>query len=90
MDNLTKTLTVLQSVATKTNLLQYAERVELKRQRSGHYRLYIACIANTPDEADAGCSDLAKADGFTANPYRKGGFLTSVSFADNDEPQGRK
>lgn len=90
MDNLKKALTTLDRVSTSTNLLNYADRVELKRQRSGHYRLYIACIPNTPLAAEKGTQEAATPDGFTANPYRKGGFLTSVSFADDTEPQGRK
>lgn len=90
MDNLKKAMSTLTRVATSTNLLNYADRVEFKRQRSGHYRLYVACIANTPLEAEKGTQEAASPDGFTANPYRKGGFLTSVSFADDTEPQGRK
>lgn len=90
MDNMEKTLKLLGSVATKTNLLAYADRIELKRQRSGHYRLYVACIANTPNDGAAGTDEVGTAHGFSANPYKKGGYLTSVSFADNDEPQGRK
>lgn len=90
MDNLTKSLTLLSNIATKSKLLEVADRVELKRQRSGHYRLYVACIANTPTGYADGTDAAAEADGFTANPYKKGGYLTSVSFADNDEPQGRK
>ncbi len=90
MDNLVKTLKVLARVSGETNLLQYADRIELKRQRSGHYRLYVACIANTPLDGEKGTQEAATPEGFTANPYRKGGFLTSVSFADDEEPQGRK
>lgn len=90
MDTLKKSTDLLNKVQSSTNLLQFADRIELKRQRSGHYRLYVACIANTPIDSASGTDEAAEAAGFTANPYRKGGFLTSVSFADNDEPQGRK
>jgi len=90
MDNLSKTLNLLGKVQAESNLLEFADRVELKRQRSGHYRLFVACIANTKDEAAGGVIELADNCGFTANPYRKAGTLTSVSFADNVEPQGRK
>jgi hypothetical protein len=89
MDNLNKSLNLLGRVSNETHLLLYADRVELKRQRSGHYRLYIACIMDTKAEAAAGCDELAEACGFTANPYKKAGVLTSVSFADNDEPTKR-
>lgn len=90
MTNLDKTLKLLSEVDKSTNLLQYADRIELKRQRSGHYRLYVACIGATKDDAATGCLEVGDLCGFSANPYRKAGLLTSVSFADNDEPAGRK
>lgn len=87
MDKLKKAMQLLNGLEQETKILEASERVELKRGRSGHYRVFIACLENTPEPALAGVSEVGQSAGYTANPYRKAGHVTSVSFADDDEPQ---
>lgn len=81
-----KSVQLLVNLQDNTELLDHAERVELKRTRSGHWRLFVACLPNTTTAAAEGVDGIANANGYTANPYRRADQLTSVSFADNEEP----
>ena len=86
MEQLEKALSLVQELQKQTKLLANAERIELKAGRSGHFRVFVACLPNTPPAVAGGSDEAATLIGYTANPYRKADGLTSVSFVDNDEP----
>lgn len=86
METLKRALSLLERIVEKSPLAGHSERIELKRTRSGHWRIFLACAPNTTTADLENLPEIEDGSGFTANPYRRAQFLNSVSFADNEEP----
>lgn len=87
-----KSFAKMLAVANKLNdtdlLVPHAERVELKRTRSGHFRLYVACGANVKYTVMPSVMQLVEEMGVTPNPFATAGTLKAVTFVDDDEANG--
>lgn len=86
MTNLEKVTALLNDLHTNHDILTRTERLELKLNRTGHWRLFAAMITGTEARHADGVDAIAEAHRYTANPYRRGQALGSISFADQDEP----
>lgn len=85
MDSLEKMLKLLSALDANKLLVRQAARIELKRTRSGHYRLWLGFPEGiTKPEADA-ADPLLVGQGITANPFGKGGRYGAVTFVDDNE-----
>lgn len=85
MQNFEKLLRVTAALVNHPKLLAGAQRVELKRTKSGHGRIYIALgIGIKPVDAHALAAELST-DGVSLNPFVKAGALTAITIVDDDE-----
>lgn len=85
MQSFSKMLALAAALNDNSVLIPSAQRVELKRTRSGHFRLYIACGANVKYSVMAHLEPLLEGKGITANPFAKAGVVTAVTFLDDNE-----
>ena len=87
MDSLKKALAGIARMAEEGLIVPASERIEIKRMRSGHYRLYVACGANQKTEPVAQVKEVLEDLDVTVNPFEKAGRLVSLQIVDNDEDQ---
>lgn len=66
-------------------LVPSALRVEFKRTKSGHFRLYIACGQGVKYSVMAHLEPLLEGKAVTANPFAKAGVVTAITFVDDAE-----
>lgn len=87
MQSLEKALTGIARMAEEGLIVPASERIEIKRTKSGHYRLYVACGANQKPEPVAQVKQVLADLNVTVNPFEKAGRLVSLQIVDNDEDQ---
>lgn len=85
MSNLSKMIGALTKAAGECAPFQAPERIELKRGKSGHYRVYVACMPGTPQDADAAVVSAMDGLGITVNAFRKAGRLVTLTLVDDSE-----
>lgn len=85
MKSFSKMLNVAKSLDDNDVLVPSALRVEFKRTKSGHFRLYIACGAGVKYSVMAHLEPLLEGKGVTANPFAKAGVVTAITFVDDAE-----
>lgn len=85
MMSLDKALEGIKRMAEEGLIVPASERIEIKRTRSGHYRLYVACGANQKPEPVAQVKQVLADLNVTVNPFEKAGRLVSLQIVDNDE-----
>lgn len=66
-------------------LIPSAQRVEYKRTRSGHWRLYVVPAVNVTPKHMAPVMELVDGTGVTCNPFGRGGLITGVTFVADEE-----
>lgn len=87
MDSLKKALEGITRMAEEGLIVSGSERIEIKRTRSGHYRLYVACGAGQKPEPVAQVKEVLADLDVTVNPFEKAGRLVSLQIVDNNEDQ---
>lgn len=70
-------------------LIHAAQRIELKRVKSGHFRVWFGTPGGVKMETAANIHRIAGELGMTANPFAKAGTITAVTFVDDDESDDR-
>lgn len=85
MESLKKQLQLLQDLDANQLLTHAAGRMEVKRTRSGHFRLYMHFDAGVKPETLKSVADLLNGRGITANPFSKGGTVQHITFVDDLE-----
>lgn len=85
MKSLQLMLSVLSFLTEQGVLIPASSRVELKRTRSGSWRLYVACGPNTKQSHITQVWDTIEGLPVTANPFGAGGVYTAVTFVDDAE-----
>ena len=88
MSNLSKMVSVLHTLTNEGAIVPMAERIELKRVRSGHFRLYIPVHPGLSPKLSETVYNIAEMHNTTPNAFAKAGRLVSVQFVDNDEDNG--
>lgn len=86
--SLAKAITCLQEIHDQEQILHRMLRVELKRVKSGHWRLYLAAMAGVPDELAMSVRALLHDRGVSVNPFGRAGMLSSITIVDDDELEG--
>lgn len=91
MKSFSKMLAVAGDLDANDVLVPSAQRVELKRTKSGHFRLYVACGANVKYSVMPHLEKILEGKGVTANPFAKAGVITAITFVDDleDAPEVR-
>lgn len=85
MKSFSKMLEVAASLDANDVLIPSALRVEFKRTKSGHFRLYVACGMGVKYSVMAHLEPLLEGKGVTANPFAKAGVVTAITFVDDTE-----
>jgi len=88
MKSLKKQLQLLMDLDANEALTHAADRMEVKRTRSGHFRLYMHFGDGVKPETMAAVDQLLAGRGITANPFKKGGQVQHITFVDDDEDTG--
>lgn len=87
MQNFSKMFGCLASLAGTEAVVQTAERVEIKRGRTGSHRVFIAVTPGTPDSAFEGVRTAVQGKEITANPFFKAGRLVTITLVDDKEDE---
>ena len=85
MHSLKLMATVFAMLLEQGLLIPAAQRVEYKRTRSGHWRLYVVPASNTSPKHIAPVMELVDGTGVTCNPFGAGGKITGVTFVSDEE-----
>lgn len=85
MDSFEKKLKLLTDLAANRLLTPAADRMEIKRQRTGHFRLYMHLGAGVKPDTLTQVEILLDGRGITANPFKKAGEVQHITFLDDDE-----
>lgn len=85
MDSFAKSMDLLNALRSANLIVHAADRLEIKRQRSGHFRLYAHLPGGLPVEKFKQVEPLAIERGMTANPFTKAGQVQHITFVDDDE-----
>lgn len=85
MKSFSKMLDVAAALDANDVLVPSALRVEFKRTKSGHFRLYVACGQNVKYAVMPRLEQLLEGKGVTANPFAKAGVITAITFVDDTE-----
>ena len=88
MQSLKKQLQLLTDFDANGMLTHAADRMEVKRTRSGHFRLYMHFGDGVKPETMTSVEQLLNGRGITANPFKKGGQVQHITFVDDDEDTG--
>jgi hypothetical protein len=88
MKSLSKSMQLLTDLNANELLTHAADRMELKRQRSGHFRLYMHFGDGVKPETMGAVETLLNGRGMTANPFKKAGQIQHITFVDDDEDTG--
>lgn len=84
-----KATTLLNRLAAEDLLIPVAQRIELKRVKSGHFRVWFGTPGGVKQETGTHIHRIAGELGMTANPFGKGGVITAVTFVDDEESDER-
>lgn len=88
MKSLKKQLQLLMDLDANEQLTHNADRMEVKRTRSGHFRLYMHFGSGVKPETMLAVQTLLVNRGITANPFSKAGQVSHITFVDDDEDTG--
>lgn len=83
-----KATTLLNRLHADGVLVHAAQRIELKRVKSGHFRVWFGTPNGVRMDIAASVHRIAGELGMTANPFAKAGSITAVTFVDDDEDNG--
>lgn len=87
MDNLEKQLKLLSALDANKLLVKDAARIEFKRTKSGHYRLWMGFPEGVPEANLEPVKTLVNGAGVSMNPFGKKGLITAVTFVDDNEDE---
>lgn len=87
MDSLQKSIKLLTNLDANGLLVRKAQRIELKRTRSGHYRLWMGFPDGIPEDDLTPVKPLLEGEAITMNPFAKKGLVTAVTFLDDNEDE---
>lgn len=85
MTGLPEILKTLNQLAEEDCAITTAQRVEIKRTRSGFARLYVACADNSKPETGVLAQAIAEQNDCWTSPFQKKGVLVSFTVGTNKE-----
>lgn len=88
MKSLEKMLKLMGDLNANDLLTHATDRMEVKRQRSGHFRLYMHFGDGVKPDTMTQVEILLEGRAITANAFKKAGSIQHITFVDDDEDTG--